>query len=210
MQRFKPEILPISGRHLIEASAGTGKTFALMSLAIQSLAVNGVEPEHLLLMTFTRASTRELRARLHARLHEELIALEKHTSVLPTLHPDIDPDAMRARLYHAVRHVGHIGVQTIHGFAGRLVTERGPWVNIHPQTPCETTEQLVKEAAIDVYRSVKSQTNPMLFKRTLGGLNQIIKNAPMALISATAWKPAVTELPNLTAIATESKAAWMH
>jgi ATP-dependent exoDNAse (exonuclease V) beta subunit (contains helicase and exonuclease domains) len=101
MQRFKPEILPISGRHLIEASAGTGKTFALMSLAIQSLAVNGVEPEHLLLMTFTRASTRELRARLHARLHEELIALEKHTSVLPTLYPDIDPDVMRARLYHA-------------------------------------------------------------------------------------------------------------
>mgnify|MGYP003562256132 FL=1 len=205
MQRFKPEILPISGRHLIEASAGTGKTFALMSLAIQSLAVNGVEPEHLLLMTFTRASTRELRARLHARLHEELIALEKHTSVLPTLYPDIDPDAMRARLYHAIRHVGHIGVQTIHGFAGRLVAERGPWVNIHPQTPCENTEQLIKEAAIDVYRIIKSQTDPVLFKHTLGGLNQIIKNAPMALISATAWEPAVTELPDLTAIATEFK-----
>ena len=205
MQRFRPEKLPNHGRHLIEASAGTGKTFALMSLAIQSLAVTGVAPEHLLLMTFTRASTRELRARLHARLHSELRALEQKKSELPTLYPDHDPDEMSARLYNAIRQVGQISVQTIHGFAGRLVTERGPWVNIHPQVPCENTEQLIKEAAIDVYRSIKPHTDPVLFKRTLGGLNQVIKQAPHALIQATHWEPTVTELPDLAAIATDFK-----
>ena len=72
MERFKPELLPGSGRHLIEASAGTGKTHALMSLITRALAVDGHQPEHCLLMTFTRASTRELRARVRERLVEEI------------------------------------------------------------------------------------------------------------------------------------------
>ena len=64
MERFKPELLPGSGRHLIEASAGTGKTYALMSLMMRALAVDGHQPDNCLLMTFTRASTQELRARV--------------------------------------------------------------------------------------------------------------------------------------------------
>ena len=47
MERFKPELLPDSGRHLIEASAGTGKTYALMSLMMRALAVDGHQPDNL-------------------------------------------------------------------------------------------------------------------------------------------------------------------
>jgi exodeoxyribonuclease V beta subunit len=191
---------------LIEASAGTGKTHALMSLAIKSLAIDGIAPEHLLMMTFTRASTRELRARLHARLHQELIALETSDSKLPKQYPDSAPSEMCSRLYDATRTVGQIGVHTIHGFAGRLITERGPWVDIHPQTPCEDTEQLIKEAAIDVYRRLQSHIDPAVLKQTLGGLKRVIKQAPHALIQATHWEPTVTECPDLAAISSEFKA----
>ena len=82
MERFKPELLPGSGRHLIEASAGTGKTHALMSLITRALAVDGHQPEHCLLMTFTRASTRELRARVRERLVEEIDLLTRGRSEL--------------------------------------------------------------------------------------------------------------------------------
>ncbi|MDC1240470.1 UvrD-helicase domain-containing protein, partial [Litorivicinus sp.] len=64
MQLFKPNNIPINGRQLIEASAGTGKTFALMSIAIRMIAIEGRQARELILMTFTRASTRELRARI--------------------------------------------------------------------------------------------------------------------------------------------------
>ncbi|MDC6471372.1 UvrD-helicase domain-containing protein, partial [Litorivicinus sp.] len=71
MQRFNPTSIPSSGRHLIEASAGTGKTYALMSMLIKAIAIEGHQPDHCLLMTFTRASTRELRARVRQRLLDE-------------------------------------------------------------------------------------------------------------------------------------------
>ncbi|MGB0225761.1 MAG: UvrD-helicase domain-containing protein, partial [Litorivicinaceae bacterium] len=84
MKRFKPELLPQSGRHLIEASAGTGKTYALMSLMMRALAIEGRQPEDCLLVTFTRASTRELRARVRERLIEEINQLSHRQSELIT------------------------------------------------------------------------------------------------------------------------------
>ena len=71
MQAFDETVFPKQGRQLIEASAGTGKTYTLMSLAVRALAA-GMRPELLLMLTFTRASTRELRARLRERIRAEI------------------------------------------------------------------------------------------------------------------------------------------
>jgi len=67
--------LPTSSLAL-EASAGTGKTWTLTSLTVRYVAEGAVELPELLLVTFTRAATAELRDRVRRRLAEVLAATE--------------------------------------------------------------------------------------------------------------------------------------
>jgi exodeoxyribonuclease V beta subunit len=60
--------LDLQGTHLIEASAGTGKTWTLCALALRLILERDVTLAQLLLVTFSKAAASELRARLHERL----------------------------------------------------------------------------------------------------------------------------------------------
>ena len=62
--------LPLSNRHLIEASAGTGKTFNITRIAIKVLLVKKISITQLLIVTFRKAATQELRARIAQTLQE--------------------------------------------------------------------------------------------------------------------------------------------
>ena len=56
---------PFAGRHLVEASAGTGKTYNIANLFVRLLAENADwRISQILVVTFTDAATKELRARL--------------------------------------------------------------------------------------------------------------------------------------------------
>jgi len=59
-----PETLPLSGCHLIEASAGTGKTYNITRIYLRLLLERKMDVKNILVMTFTRAATEELRARI--------------------------------------------------------------------------------------------------------------------------------------------------
>jgi hypothetical protein len=63
------------GLSAVEASAGTGKTFALTALAVQGVVLDGVRTEQLLVVTFTRAAAAELRGRIRAGLRDATAAL---------------------------------------------------------------------------------------------------------------------------------------
>ena len=63
------------GQVVIEASAGTGKTYTLASLATRFLAEREVAPSELLMVTFTRAATAELRSRIRGQLVRSATAL---------------------------------------------------------------------------------------------------------------------------------------
>jgi exodeoxyribonuclease V beta subunit len=76
-QWLDPLLLPLQGKRLIEASAGTGKTWTIAALYLRLVLGHGCEqtgfgrplpPENILVVTFTRAATRELSARIRARL----------------------------------------------------------------------------------------------------------------------------------------------
>ena len=100
--------LPLHGRHLIEASAGTGKTFAVanlyMRLLIDARDTTPHTVEEILVVTFTKAATEELRARLRARIELALSVLDGASpdNADPTLHAVLAPHATladtRARL----------------------------------------------------------------------------------------------------------------
>ena len=58
------------GVSLVEASAGTGKTYAIAMLVLRLVVEEGIPLERLLVVTFTKAATAELRERIRKRLLE--------------------------------------------------------------------------------------------------------------------------------------------
>ena len=57
-----------TGTTVLEASAGTGKTFTIAALAARYLAEGHARLDELMLVTFSRSATRELRERVRSRL----------------------------------------------------------------------------------------------------------------------------------------------
>ena len=192
MNRFKQEALPKDGRHLIEASAGTGKTYALMSLLIRAIAVDGHPPEHCLLMTFTRASTRELRARVREHLVSEIRQLQANQSELPKAFSGFSAEIGIQRLRDALRRIDCIEIRTIHGFAIRIVQDFGPAVGI-PSFPVETdTSELRQEVVIDCYRQLIEECGTRDTRKLTGGLKAFMAHAELA------WKPIENVIPPKT------------
>ena len=66
----------LSGMTLIEASAGTGKTWAIAALYLRLLLEKQLRPEQILVVTYTEAATKELRARIRSRIREALEAMQ--------------------------------------------------------------------------------------------------------------------------------------
>ncbi|MFK3869217.1 UvrD-helicase domain-containing protein [Psychrobacter faecalis] len=69
----KVDVIPavdvaLTGRHLIEASAGTGKTWTLTGIVLRLLIEARRAPEQIIATTFTRAAAAEMRQRIHDRL----------------------------------------------------------------------------------------------------------------------------------------------
>jgi exodeoxyribonuclease V beta subunit len=118
----RPASLPAADDRLVvvEASAGTGKTFFLEHRVVD-LILAGAELGHILLVTFTDKAVAELRLRIRDLLDRLARA------AAPTASPDepawlLDDDARR-RLRAAVTAFDHAPISTIHGFCHRLLIE---------------------------------------------------------------------------------------
>lgn len=116
----------------IDASAGTGKTFTLASLVTRLVAEGEVAAPDLLVVTFTRAATSELRSRVRS----QLVEAAEHLRGLGTGDPSpvalhlLDADeaeraARGARLEQAIVDFDLATVTTIHGFATQLLGSIG-------------------------------------------------------------------------------------
>lgn len=87
-----PLSLPLQGERLIEASAGTGKTYTIAALYLRLLLGLGgnaafsrpLSVEELLVVTFTEAATAELRGRIRSNIHELRIACLRQTTDNPS------------------------------------------------------------------------------------------------------------------------------
>ena len=114
-----------TGRIAIEASAGTGKTFTLAALATRYLAERDISAAELLIVTFTRAATAELRSRIRDQIAEAAAALagdEPYVgdSALIVHLAKADRDLRRERLELALTEFDAASISTIHGFATQV------------------------------------------------------------------------------------------
>jgi exodeoxyribonuclease V beta subunit len=116
---FDPALDPL-GSYFLEASAGTGKTFALEHLVVR-IVLQGVTIDRILVVTFTHAATRELRQRMRLNLERSLVQLESRKGA-PYLQ-QIDPQKAGLLLEDALATFEEARIQTIHGFCFDLLRE---------------------------------------------------------------------------------------
>ena len=76
MHPLNPLTLNLHGQILIEASAGTGKTYTIALLFLRLLLEKGLSVDEILVVTFTKAATEELRGRVRQRIRDALDVLE--------------------------------------------------------------------------------------------------------------------------------------
>ncbi|MDO9424570.1 MAG: exodeoxyribonuclease V subunit beta [Methylobacter sp.] len=119
----------LKGVNLIEASAGTGKTYAIAMLVLRFVVEQGIAIEKLLAVTFTKAATEELKDRVRSRLAEARRALDGHTENIDgniigwLARLNIEPELVRQRLQMALLDIDQAGIFTIHGFCQRVLRE---------------------------------------------------------------------------------------
>ncbi|QPN58817.1 UvrD-helicase domain-containing protein [Synechococcus sp. CBW1002] len=153
---FDANTVPLTpGVQLLEASAGTGKTFALAHLVLR-LVTREEEPlslEQLLVVTFTEAAAAELRDRIARRLQEALTLLETPAAAT-TQPPDQvladwlalqppDPevrDRLRGRLLLALEELDRADITTIHGFCRRTLQRRALEAGLGPAVELENDD----------------------------------------------------------------------
>jgi exodeoxyribonuclease V beta subunit len=160
---FEPNGMPLSpGIRLLEASAGTGKTFALAHLVLR-LVSEGPRPlaiEQLLVVTFTDAAAAELRDRIARRLQQALALLEAAAGAAaaaadpaPPPAPPADLDQplaewleaqgpapsplLRGRLLLALEQLDRADITTIHGFCRRTLQRQALEAGLGPDVALE-------------------------------------------------------------------------
>jgi exodeoxyribonuclease V beta subunit len=130
MRALSAEDVALAGKAVVEASAGTGKTFTITSLYLRLLLEHGLEVEQVLVVTYTRAATAELRDRIRARLRVALEAArgarceDAFVSELCARLAETRPRRELATLLErALGNIDQAPVLTIHGFCQRVLRE---------------------------------------------------------------------------------------
>jgi exodeoxyribonuclease V beta subunit len=133
MNRFSAIDVPARGSVLVEASAGTGKTYAICTLFVRLLLERRLAVDQILVVTFTEAATAELRGRLRGRLRAALAVFDHVLAGEATdgLDPELtalarrsaDATGDRHHLASALSSMDEAAVSTIHGFCHRVLAE---------------------------------------------------------------------------------------
>ena len=167
---LNPLSLPLSGMQLIEASAGTGKTWTLAALYVRLVLghgpgagplTTGLFPPQILVMTFTEAATAELRERIRARLAQAArffatgdapgaddFLRELRNQIAPELWP-----LCAWRLDMAAQWMDEAAIFTIHGWSSRMLrTHAFDSASLFTQTRVEDGERQKLLAVQDYWR----------------------------------------------------------
>jgi exodeoxyribonuclease V beta subunit len=177
MARFDANRFPLTpGVHLLEASAGTGKTFALAHLVLRLVAEKGWPLRELLVVTYTDAAAAELRDRIATRLQLALTALESQepanaNPTEPPSSPAVDatlaawvetrwsekagqePTLLRGRLLLALEELSAADITTIHGFCRRTLQRQALEAGCAPELRIETqSDGLVAQVVHDYWQ----------------------------------------------------------
>jgi len=156
-----------SGQVVIEASAGTGKTFTLSTLATRFLAERDLAPSELLIVTFTRAATAELRSRIRGQMATTAEALAggpvpPGVADLTALLEEVGGDDCRRRLERAVSEFDSVAISTMHSFAAQVRSTLGISTAVDPDARLTSdVSETVRHACADALATAASTGAPV-------------------------------------------------
>lgn len=147
---------PLKGHILIEASAGTGKTYTISRLYLRLLLEKEYTPSSILVVTFTEAAANELKERIYLLIKEALKAYTSGCSCdlfLKSLMTRIDSEKACRILQSALYNFNTAAIHTIHGFCQKVLYEN----SFESGTSFESTiitdqNSLIQEIVHDYWR----------------------------------------------------------
>ena len=155
--------LDLAGVSLIEASAGTGKTYTIANLYLRHI-LDGRQPSEILVVSFTNAATDELHQRIHARLCQALKTLQQQQQhddefleLLLQQHLVLEPEQRLRRerlIQSALRSMDEAMISTIHGFCHAALQDHALLSNRQFESEIVANDDDYWEAALkDWWRS---------------------------------------------------------
>jgi exodeoxyribonuclease V beta subunit len=162
--------LPLEGTTLVEASAGTGKTFTIAHLYLRLLLEKQMDVKSILVVTFTEAATKELIERIRTILAELYQACDHEFNsdnqllnrILLNSLKTQSLAAVRSLLRKAIIRFDEAAIHTIHGFCRRVLSDYSFETSILFDTELVSDQQeLIREIVDDFWRSHLS-TQPAL------------------------------------------------
>lgn len=128
---FDPSKVTLAQSNLIEASAGTGKTFSIALMSVRLVVEKRIPLEKVLMVTFTKAATAELEDRVRLFIRQALRLARKGVygtdplGVLVAGYCDTEAKRRETELLLAQAQIDldRLNVRTIHGFCQQVMKE---------------------------------------------------------------------------------------
>ena len=188
----------LDGLHLLEADAGTGKTWTIAGLVVRALVERGLGIEQVLVVTFTNAATAELGARIRQRIAQLERLLDDRIEGRASAVDEPFCSAFAARLDDAAAHrarsllrvalarADEMAVHTIHGYCQRVIDEHALSIGVPAGLPvsAESTAPELERLA-DWWRAQAREASPArLLAFRLAGLDPGTLRAAVRAITA--------------------------
>jgi exodeoxyribonuclease V beta subunit len=203
MKKFDPLYSPLDGKNLIEAAAGTGKTYAVTCLFVRLIIEKRLPVREILVVTFTVAATEELKDRIRKILKDAVDSFTQGRSdevflrgLLEKYPDEADRKIVVEGLTAAVRDFDEAAIFTIHGFCQRMLYENafesGTLFDVEMMT---NQEDLRKEIVEDFWRRHFYNAIPELVEY---GINQGFSPGYfLKLLNNNAMNPDVIIIPEV-------------
>jgi exodeoxyribonuclease V beta subunit len=155
-----PLTIPLYGRHMIEASAGTGKTYNITRIYVRLLVESRLTVKQILVMTFTEAATEEIKDRL-ASFIEELL---RNFYLQPCEFSKTLQDKHGIQSTHKILSIAHLeldlaSIYTINGFCQRVIGRFGLSMSLPQNAELLTDFRSISQAYLsDALRALRSNT----------------------------------------------------
>lgn len=201
-EEFHLETTPIeTGVTLLEASAGTGKTYTISGIVVRLIVIEALALRSILVVTFTEAATLELRGRIRARLmqvdDELATGVRKDPVTRAIALAGLSTDVARRRIALALASFDEATISTIHGFCQKLLRDNAFEGNapFEAEVIRDTTE-LMYEVAHDFWQQRQGGISP--FVAALGQHADLTPDAGVTLLLRLSRHPDLQILPSVT------------
>jgi len=172
MTILKIASFPLDGKRLIEASAGTGKTYTIAGLYLRLLIERKLTVTEILVVTFTEAATQELRGRIRQRIYDALLWLEGKTEeddLSELLLPLKKEQEAVQRLRDALTCMDEASIYTIHGFCQRMLTDNAFESRVLFDADFITDEALIRQQVVRDFWRLKFSDATLEYAEWIGG-----------------------------------------